>query len=290
MNLPSGAGRDVIRVLVADSNQTQSQLLGSALRRQPGLRVACCPGDLSSCLQTLRDGPVDIVLVGDGHGDSEDLVQALRTIHSNHPCIGIVLLLDTYDRRLVVNALRAGARGLFCRARQPFRALCRCISVVHEGQFWTNTEQMGYVIEALSSGPAVRVINAKGEGLLTAREEQVVNLVVEAIRNREIAQQLGIRENTVKKSLLRIYDKLGVSNRVELVLYALTHRGTERVHAVAQNAGCNRGSSSHAQLAHMGISSLASGLAIENGFSRRVLTPIRTDTVSIAKTGNLQKD
>ena len=131
------------------------------------------------------------------------------------------------DRHLVVNSMRAGARGLFCRACQPFRALCHCITVVHEGQFWANTEQIGYVVEALSSSPSFRVINAKGESLLTAREEQVVSLVTEGIGNREITEALGIKENTVKKSLLRIYDKLGVSNRVELVLYARSHRGAE---------------------------------------------------------------
>jgi DNA-binding CsgD family transcriptional regulator len=86
---------------------------------------------------------------------------------------------------------------------------------------------MGYIIDALISAPATRVINAKGEGLLTPREEQIVNLVAEGIGNREIAEQLGIKENTIKKSLLRTYDKLGVSNRVELVLYALAHRGAE---------------------------------------------------------------
>jgi len=112
------------------------------------------------------------------------------------------------------------------RRLQPFRALCRCISVVHQGQFWANTEQMGYVIDALTSTPPARVIASNGEGLLTPREEQVVNLVAEGIGNREVAHQLGIKENTVKKALLRIYDKLGVSNRVELVLYALTHRGS----------------------------------------------------------------
>jgi len=100
-------------------------------------------------------------------------------------------------------------------------------TVVYQGHFWANTEQMGYVIAALTSAPMSRVIGAKGEGLLTPREEQVVNLVAEGIGNREIAQQLGIKENTVKKSLLRVYDKLGVSNRVELVLYALSHRGTD---------------------------------------------------------------
>ena len=73
--------------------------------------------------------------------------------------------------------------------------------------------------------PRVQSSECQREGILTARENQVVNVVAEGAGNREIASQLGITENTVKKSLLRIYDKLGVSNRVELVLYALTHRG-----------------------------------------------------------------
>ena len=227
MKDPSGASRGHIRVLVADSNQTQSQLLSSALRRQPGLKITCCGSELSDCLQALRSAPADILLLGDGPADHDHLIETLRNLHSNHPRLGLILLLDTYDRNLVVNAMRSGVRGLFCRASQPFRALCRCITVVHQGQYWANTEQMGYVIEALTSSPPTRVINAKGEGLLSPREEQVVNLVAEGIGNREVAHQLGIKENTVKKSLLRIYDKLGISNRVELVLYALTHRGAE---------------------------------------------------------------
>ncbi len=102
---------------------------------------------------------------------------------------------------------------------------------------------MGYVIEALRSAPSTRVINAKGEGLLTPREEQVANLAAEGIGNREIAEQPGIKENTVKKSLLRTYDKLGVSNRVELVLYALTHRGSESRPVVPRgdrDTGCTK--------------------------------------------------
>ena len=227
MKDPSGARRGLIRVLVADSNQTQSQLLSSALRRQPGLKVTCCRSELSDCLQALQSAPADIVLLGDGLADQDQLMETLRVLHTNHPRLGLILLLDSYDRNLVVNAMRLGVRGLFCRASQPFRALCRCIAVVYQGQYWANTEQMGYVIEALTSSPSRRIINAKGDGLLTPREEQVVNLVAEGAGNREVAQQLGIKENTVKKSLLRIYDKLGISNRVELALYALTHRGAE---------------------------------------------------------------
>ena len=74
-----------------------------------------------------------------------------------------------------------------------------------------------------SMSPSVRVINSCGQVVLTPREEQTVNLVTMGMKNREIATELKVRENSVKKSLLRIYDKLGVSNRVELVLYALSH-------------------------------------------------------------------
>ena len=220
-----GAGRASIRVLIADSNQTQSQLLGSALRRQPGLVITSCHSELSACLQALRSSPADIVLLGDAASDQ--MIETIRGLHSSCPDVRLILLLDSCDRAPVITALRAGARGLFCRECQPFRALCRCISVVHQGQFWANTEQIGYLIEELSSGPSPRVTNVKGVVLLTPREEQVVSLVSEGIGNRQIAQHLDIKESSVKKYLLHIYDKLGVSNRVELVLYALTHRGPE---------------------------------------------------------------
>jgi DNA-binding NarL/FixJ family response regulator len=227
MNSPYDGGRDYIRVLVADSNQTQSQLLASALRRQSGFRVACCGSELNACLRSLRDTQIDVVLLGDDPDGQNALIETVRVLHANHAGLGLILLLDSYDRNFVVNAMRGGARGLFCRACQPFKALCRCISVVYQGQFWANTEQMSYVIEALNSSTPARVVNVKGEELLTQREDQVVSLVAEGIGNREIGQQLGIKENSVKKSLLRIYDKLGVSNRVELVLYALSHRQSE---------------------------------------------------------------
>jgi DNA-binding NarL/FixJ family response regulator len=180
-------------------------------------------------MQAQQSAPADVVLLGDWSPDHHHLMEMLRVLHARYPRVGLVLLLDRYDRNLVVDAMRAGARGLFDRARQSFKALCRCISVIHQGQFWANTEQIGYVIEAVGSTMPTHVVNSKGERLLTAREDQIVNLVAEGIGNRSIADQLGIKENTVKKSLMRIYDKLGISNRVELVLYALTHRGGQQV-------------------------------------------------------------
>jgi two-component system, NarL family, response regulator DegU len=224
MSSPSGLSPEVVNVLVADSNQTQSQLLCGALRRQGAFKVAGCLAELSECLSVLEPDPADVLVLADGLTDERDrLYELLRGVHSGYPNLAIVLLLDNYDRELVVNSLRAGARGLFCLASMPFKSLCRCITSVHQGQYWTNTEQMRYVIDALSMGPSVRLINSRGQVVLTPREEQTVTLVTEGLSNREIARELNLKENTVKKSLLRIYDKLGVSNRVELVLYALSH-------------------------------------------------------------------
>ena len=215
---------EVISVLVADSNQTQSQLLCGALRRQGTFKVAGCRAELSECLSVLESNPANVLVLADGLiNDRDRLYELLRGVHSGYPNLATVLLLDDYDRELVVNSLRSGARGLFCRASMPFKFLCRCITSVHQGQYWTNTEQMRFLIDALSISPSVHLINSRGQVVLTPREEQIVHLVTEGLSNREIARELNLKENTVKKSLLRIYDKLGVSNRVELVLYALSH-------------------------------------------------------------------
>jgi len=94
---------------------------------------------------------------------------------------------------------------------------------VHRGQTWATAEQIQFLIDMVSRVPSLRVVNANGEVLVTPREEQVVALVAEGLSNREIAQELALSEHTVKKYLFRIFEKLGISTRVELVLYALNH-------------------------------------------------------------------
>jgi DNA-binding NarL/FixJ family response regulator len=236
MKFGVAVGSGPIRVLVADSNQTQSQLLAAALRRQPTFNVSTCNAELTACRLAVESSCAEVLLIGDGGDDHENQRELVRTLHRSYPKMAIILLLDSYDHELVVSALRGGARGLFCRASQPFKALCKCIWAVHAGQFWANTEQMGYVIEALVHSPGINVTNERGDSLLTRREGQVVTLVAEGLGNRAIAKQLKITENTVKKSLLRIFDKLGISNRVELVLYALARREAEASRACAEIA------------------------------------------------------
>jgi DNA-binding NarL/FixJ family response regulator len=202
----------------------QSQLLTGALRRRPEFQVSACSLDAEEVLHFLGESHIDVLLLAPGGNAStwEDM-SVLRRIHISFPETAKILVLETANRDLVVNAFRSGARGLFCFSVSQFRSLCKCIQVVHSGQIWATAQQIGFLIDLVSQVPSLRVVNANGEVLVTPREEQVVALVAEGLSNREIAQELALSEHTVKKYLFRIFDKLGISTRVELVLYALNH-------------------------------------------------------------------
>ena len=170
------------------------------------------------------DPSIDVLLLdANSQGSSWQDMALLRRIHISFPKVSKILLLESSDRGLAVNAFRSGARGLFCFGVSPFRALCKCIQVVHRGQIWATAQQIEYLVDIVAQVPALRVVNANGTTLITPREEQVVALVAEGLSNREIAQELRLSEHTVKKYLFRIFDKLGISTRVELVLYAVNH-------------------------------------------------------------------
>jgi DNA-binding NarL/FixJ family response regulator len=218
------ATRGSIEVLLADSSPLQLQLLTSALRRRPEFRLRSCPLEVDPVFELLTQSPADVAVLALNRstGESPDLT-LLRCLHLAHPATTKILLVDSCDRDLVVSAFRSGARGLFCFADSPFRALCKCIQVVHRGQIWATAEQVSHLINVVTQVPSLRVVNANDENLLTPREEQVVALVAEGFANREIALELGLSEHTIKKYIFRIFDKLGISTRVELVLYAVSH-------------------------------------------------------------------
>lgn len=232
------ATSSTIGVLVADSNQMQCQLLVGALRRRPEFRVKSCGVEMDVILNTIADFPVDVILMNADHPKlaGQDMVN-VRRLHLAHPHIAKVLVLDESNRESVVNAFRSGVKGLFCFADYPFRLLCKCIQSVHQGQVWANSEQLQYLLETVTQVPALRMVNARGVRILTPREEQVVALVADGLSNREVARELGLSEHTVKKYLFHIFDKLGISSRVELTLYAMSHGGARQAEWVAGGGG-----------------------------------------------------
>jgi DNA-binding NarL/FixJ family response regulator len=190
--------------------------------------------DPGTMLHVVPSLPVHVAILNvDNPRDGWPDMTIVRRLHLAHPEVAKIILLDTYDKDIVVSAFRSGARGLFCFSQYPFRLLCKCIQCVHQGQAWANSEQMQYVVDVLSQVPSLHMVNSQGIRLLTPREEQVVALVADGLGNRDIAHELCLSEHTVKKYLFHIFDKLGISSRVELVLYALSHGGSRQAEWVA---------------------------------------------------------
>jgi DNA-binding CsgD family transcriptional regulator len=134
------------------------------------------------------------------------------------------MLLDSSKRENVLHAFHAGARGIFSR-HDSMEILSRCIRSVYEGQIWANSEQVSFAVEELARSPVVRAVNANGLDLLSKREMDVVRSLAEGLTNREIAERLGLSRHTIKNYLFRVYDKLGVSSRLELLFMTLTQAG-----------------------------------------------------------------
>ena len=211
---------EVIRVLAVDSTRMNSQLLASALDRDKRFQVLDSTSDANSIITVVAsEKPAVVVISAEMESNPRKGFEVAREIHAVSPETGIVLLLDLSERSHVVEAFRAGARGVFSR-NDSLKSLAKCIQCVSQGQVWANSKELRYLLEALGEALPLRVIDARGAELLSRREQEVVRCVAEGLSNREIAHRLGLTEHTVKNYLFRIFDKLGVSKRVEVVLYA----------------------------------------------------------------------
>ncbi|MGB9470345.1 MAG: response regulator transcription factor [Candidatus Acidiferrum sp.] len=228
---PSHALQDVssprvaaIRVLIAEDTPMGCQLLKDGLKRSRfGLGEIYCAGTVNQVVSLCNLHPVDVALISEDLQDGPHKgIEAVELLRKSHPNIRSVLLVKKIRRELTLEAFRSGAKGIFCRI-EPIETLGKCILAVHKGQVWADSEQMGVILEALVEVKP-RVTNLLGTCLLTKREEQVSALVADGLTNREVAKKLGLSEHTVSNYLFRIYEKLGISNRVEFVLYIFGRR------------------------------------------------------------------
>ena len=218
--------REEIRVLVADSTRMACQLLSDMLKRSHQFElVGCSPSSFEVLAAVNNVAPHVVLLSVDLDGQPLKGFKLARQLRATYPESRVVMLLDACRRDLVVEAFRAGARGVFCRT-DSVKTLCKCIFSVYMGQVWADSKEIRFALEALAEAVPLTLIDAKGTALLSRREQEVVRSVADGLTNREIAAQLKISEHTVKNYLFRIFDKLGVSSRVEMILYALSQRTT----------------------------------------------------------------
>jgi DNA-binding NarL/FixJ family response regulator len=208
-----------IRVLVADTVAMSCHLLADALRRSKEYHAisATVP---RKALELLARSQFDVVLIGvGGPADTMGSSSFMRQVRSLHPAVNVIVLLEARQRAVVVEALRCGARGIFCRS-DSFAALCKCIRCVHAGQVWANSAELHFAIDALFEQGS-KASHTLGSRLLSKREEQITQLVAEGYSNRQISERLDLSEHTIKNYLFRVFEKLGVTTRVGLTLYAL---------------------------------------------------------------------
>ena len=207
------AGR--ARLVIADDHPIVLHGLQQLFERQPDFQVLRCCADGASALQAVRELNPD-VLVLDLRMPNMSGVDVLRALaREKLKCRTVVLTAALRDRD-AVDALQFGALGLVLKESSP-DTLLQCVRRVHHGHQWLDPEVL--------SGPVGRILRRdtairEAAGALTPREIEIVGLIVEGMRNKEIADRLAISEGTVKLHLHHIYSKLGVDGRLELVVYA----------------------------------------------------------------------
>ena len=210
-----------IQVVVAESTPIFSQLLADALKRDRSIDVVGSVSTSGDLLQTVYRLPVDVAVVSCNLEQPRSGFAALRELRVVRPTLRGIMLLESSKPEIVVEAFRAGAVGIFCKS-EPVKSLCKCIRCVYEGQVWASCRELLCALDALATTPSINVVNAKGISLLSKRQLDVVRCVAAGLTNLETGQQLGLSKHTVKNYLLRIFEKVGVSNRVELLFLTLS--------------------------------------------------------------------
>ena len=221
--MSQGSGpRSPVRVVVVDSSVMACELLSTVLNQTTQVHVVGWEIDSQAALAAVTRVHPDVALVSldlqDGPGKGLTLVSEM---HVNNPETRSVILLDRPDRQGVVDAFRAGARGIVSRGAS-LSALPKCVKRVSQGQVWASSRELAFLLDTVAQRSPVRTLTDNCCRLLTEREQSIVHLVADGLTNRQVAAQLSLSEHTVKNHLFRVYDKIGVSSRVELVLCALS--------------------------------------------------------------------
>lgn len=217
----------MIRILSRAKRTLTSESLNAAIRANARFEAAQLAETDDDMLELLEDSDV-LLLIPDPREPLERVSSTLEKVRTRKPNARVILLMEKRERDLVIRAFNKGVRGVFCLQSSNLDQLWKCIEKVHEGQIWANSEELEWVMGAFEARWHVHqplgVVNAFGQHLLSKREEDVVRLLLDGMQNREIAESLGLSQHTVKNYLFRVYDKLGISTRSELMLYVLTPR------------------------------------------------------------------
>jgi two-component system nitrate/nitrite response regulator NarL len=212
--------KPVIRILLADSQAIYRVGMRKVFALEDDIRVVGQAERMEHLYETIERHPADVLLM-EGNliaGTSDTIPEIVRIA----PDIKIIVQTSGTDEAHTVELYRRGVRGIIPRSIAP-DLLVKCVRKIAGGETWIDNQSVNWVIEAYRS-QATSITNPKSQPRLSPKELSIIACITQGKRNKEIAFQLGTTEQVVKNYLRKIYDKLGVSDRLELALYCLHHQ------------------------------------------------------------------
>jgi DNA-binding NarL/FixJ family response regulator len=209
-----------IRVILADSQAIYRVGIRKVFALEDDLRVVAQADSLENLRAAIERYPTDVVLLEGSLlvGNINVIPELLRVA----PEVKLIVQAVAADENQTVELYRRGVRGIVSRAISP-DLLVRCVRRIAAGETWIDNQSVSWVIEAYRA-QAAALVNPRVQPKLSPKEMAIITCITQGKRNKEIASQLGTTEQVIKNYLRKIYDKLGVSDRLELALYCLHNK------------------------------------------------------------------
>ncbi len=209
-----------IRIILADSQAIYRVGIRKIFALEDDLRVVAQADSLDTLRSAIERYPTDIVLLeGTLLAGTANVVPELLQVA---PDVKLIVQAVSADENHTVDLYRRGVRGIISRSISP-DLLVRCVRRIAAGETWIDNQSVNWVIEAYRA-QAAALVSPRTQPRLSPKEMAIITCITQGKRNKEIAFQLGTTEQVIKNYLRKIYDKLGVSDRLELALYCLHNK------------------------------------------------------------------
>ena len=205
-----------IRVTVACNYSLLREGLSKILEEDKHIEIVAKASNLPDLVKSWKDLKFDILLV-DVDLSGLNLSNLLDLLKKNKETKVILIIADNYDEDMLLSALRHGVRG-YISQNIDSNQLAKAIKIVSNGELWVERKMIAKVLESFSASPKGR---SKSLYSLTEAETKIVKLVFSGLNNKDIARDIFLSEKTVKFHLYKIYRKLSVKSRSQLILYGL---------------------------------------------------------------------
>ena len=217
-------GKGTIRVIVADTQAIFRAGLRKIFALEDDIRVVGQAETLAQTVSAIQRFSADIVIFEAAlTTNPPDTVSDLLRQSAN---CRLVVVLQEPDQEMTLELFRRGAHAIVSREVEP-EMLVECLRKVSQGEAWLESKAIRWVLEAYRT-QGVRPAGSRPKVQLTPKETLIVSCVTQGMKNKEIALRVGTTEQVVKNYLRKVYDKLGVADRLELALFCLNHRPVER--------------------------------------------------------------